>query len=349
MATIQPTLDRRAVSARFFLLAAVSAFAILITGYYLHTMHDTLSKRGQNEPPPGPAATAAAASAQETMEAGVQATLTALAPTATLEPTFTPTPTVTATPTVTPTPTATAIPKAGSKRVSKIDGMTSLYVPAGKFMMGRPSGGHPDYTDIPRHPVTLNAFWMNRNQVTNAQYAKCVKAKACNPPIRKEINPHYYDPAYARHPVVYISWENAVQYCRWVGGRLPTEAEWEYAAGGGKRTYPWGDRYPYPDLANISDRVGTTVKVGSYPDGASPFGVQDMGGNVREWVADWYDPNYYDRSPKENPTGPKKGEKKVLRGAGYNDPPEYSAVYHRLAHVPGSPGANRGFRCAFSE
>ncbi len=204
--------------------------------------------------------------------------------------------------------------------------------------------------DGPRHTVTLDAFWMNRTPVTNAMYALCVQAGGCNGPIRKAINPHYYSSAYANHPVVYVTWFDAQKYCKWVGGQLPTEAQWERAASDtGNRTYPWGNAAPNSKLANVNNAYGTTTKVGSHPAGASPFGVQDMGGDVREWVFDWFSPTAYKHTSAENPTGPAKGQLKVLRGASWHDPSVFSRVVSRLGHFPGSAGENRGFRCALPQ
>ncbi len=251
-------------------------------------------------------------------------------------------PTHTAAPTAMPTPSATPIELAGSQRMNDIDGQTMVYIPAGTFRMGNGSFG------IKRHAVTLNAYWISLTQVTNAQYRRCVEAGGCSEPIRKEINPHYYDPEFDDHPTVYIVWGQAADYCAWAGGRLPTEAEWERAASGdGKRKYPWGNAGPDSKRANVNRPNGTTRAVGSYPAGASPFGVLDMGGNVREWIYDWYRAGYDTAEPATNPTGPETGKKHVLRGAAWHDPAEFSSVFTRYGHVPNSAGWNRGFRCVF--
>jgi formylglycine-generating enzyme required for sulfatase activity len=322
--------------------------AIILTSISIHFFW-TLANRfatfdpnpipGDNPMADGPQATMTTLVYQQTLESGVSGTQTAQAPTPT--PTFSPTPS----PTASPTPSAT--PKHAATRVSPIDHMVSVYIPAGIFKMGVNGDGR---TDGPQHKVNLDAFWMNRTPVTNAMYAKCVHAGGCNNPIRKAINPNYYDSAYANHPVVYVTWFDAQKYCKWVGGQLPTEAQWERAASdNGRRTYPWGNTNPQPDLANVNNFYNTTTKVGSHPAGASPFGVLDLGGDVREWVYDWYSPTYYKNSPTDNPIGPAKGELKVLRGASWNDPIVYSRVSSRLSHFPGSAGENRGFRCALSQ
>ena len=245
-------------------------------------------------------------------------------------------------PTITPTPTATPLP--GTKRTSSIDGMESVFIPAGSFAMGV-SG---DATSGPSHKVTVSAFWINRTQVTNAMYALCVQAGVCQPPIRKAINPHYYDPKYADHPAVYIAWSLAEAYCEWTGGKLPTEAQWERAAtNDGRRDFAWGNSLPRPDLSTVNNFFHTTTKVGSHPKGASPFGVLDMGSDVREWVWDWYDPYYYNHSPSVNPTGPAHGKEKALRGASWEDDLSDAHATRRYGHDPDSAGDNRGFRCAY--
>jgi formylglycine-generating enzyme required for sulfatase activity len=224
--------------------------------------------------------------------------------------------------------------------------MAKVYIPGGKFVMGKDD----NQSDAnPRHTVNLDAYWIDRTTVTNAMYARCIGAGVCGNPCSQETNPHFYDSAFANHPVIYITWSDAAKYCKWVSGRLPTEAEWERAASGNDdRTYAWGDDDPAPNLTNVDNYHSGTTEVGTHPDGASPFGVLDMGSNVREWVADWYDPNYYHHSPEKNPKGPDTGEKHVLRGAGWGDPANYSQVHRRFSHVPESAGINRGFRCAFS-
>ncbi len=267
-------------------------------------------------------------------------------PTAT--PTFTPTPssTATQTPTITPTitPTQTPTPLAGASRVSALTGMTQIYIAGMEFMMG---AGYPDWTDGSRHKVAVDSFWIDQTAVTNAMYARCVEAGACNVPCSRDTNPHYYDPAYGNHPVVYMAWNDAAAYCAWVGGRLTTEAQWELAAGGGQYKYPWGKNPPGSKQANVGDfHGGHTIAVGSLPKGASPFGVLDMDSNVREWQWDWFT-NNFKKLPVENPQGPEQGAEKVLKGAGFHDDPREARVTRRFAHAPDSPGENRGFRCAY--
>lgn len=233
-----------------------------------------------------------------------------------------------------------------------IDQMTLVYIPAGEFLMGSSQYDGNHYEDEePQHVVFLNTFWIDKTEITNEKFALCVEAGACAYSVSLQRNPRFLDAAYAQHPVVYISWYMAQTYCRWSGGRLPTEAEWQKAARGPYAAkYPWGFDEPIVNLylANINNIIGDTTPVGLFISGASYYGVLDMGGNVREWVSDWYDDTYYRNSPYSNPQGPENGEKKVLMGASYQDPVDYARAANRLAHEPQSPGAVRGFRCVYS-
>ena len=246
-------------------------------------------------------------------------------------------------------PSAAPTPLPATTRKSSIDGMVSVYIPTGSFKMGV-SGNSSARDDQPRHNVIIGSFWINRTEVTNAMYALCVKAGGCNLSFKKKTNTHYFDARYADHPVVYVTWYDAARYCSWVDGRLPTEAEWERAASGdGNRIYPWGNKKPNLDLANVGDMHLSTTHVGSQQPGASPFGVRDMGGNVREWVADRYARNYYKVSGDINPKGPSKGNFRVVRGAAWSDPIALARVTSRKFSDPSSAVNNLGFRCAFSQ
>lgn len=268
---------------------------------------------------------------QQTVEKRINSTLTAMAPTATLIPATTYTPT--------PFPSVT--------RLSPKDGMVLVYIPAGDFIMGSSDTEVKTFSDErPEHRVYLDAFWIDKTQVTNTMYALCVNTGVCSYSVSPEINPRFTNPAFANHPVVYVTWEDAITYCTWEGGQLPTEAEWEKAARGPYGfQYPWGHTHPNPSLVNSNNTVGDTTPVGSYPDGQSFYGVLDMDGNVREWVADWYNNSYYKGSPYKNPQGPSEGTERVLKGASYQDPYLFSRATNRLSHFPGSPGMYRGFRC----
>jgi formylglycine-generating enzyme required for sulfatase activity len=147
---------------------------------------------------------------------------------------------------------------------------------------------------------------------------------------------------------VYVTWFQADQYCQWNGRRLPTEAEWEKAARGTDgRSYPWGNSLPNPRLANFDLGLrGEAASAYRYPLGASPYGVLNMAGNVREWIADWFAPDYYRSSPLTNPKGPASGTERSLRSGSYNEGTKGIVVYQRYSHEPKSPGLSRGFRCA---
>lgn len=228
--------------------------------------------------------------------------------------------------------------------VNPKDGEKMVFIPGGEFTMGTDSESAQE-NEKPAHTVFTDPFWIYQTQVTNAMFRVCVEAGVCIKHVG-EVDPHFFDPEYDDHPVVYISWQEALSYCEWQGGRLPTEAEWEKAArGSSDRFYPWGEISAGPDVVNAANAVGDTTAVGSYPDFPSFYGVLDMGGNVREWVMDWFDPLYFSISPRENPTGSATGTEKVLRGAGYFDPYPMSETTNRASHEPASPGINRGFRC----
>ena len=253
----------------------------------------------------------------------------------------------------------------GSTLLSEIDGMLIVYVPAGEFQMGSASTDPmSENHEKPPHTVYLDAFWIDRAEVTNAMYARCVQAGACrapNPLNSYTRSGYYAEQAYADYPVMNVAWEDARQYCAWAGRRLPTEAEWEKAARGADGwIYPWGNEPPAGNLVNICDRqcpfsviddslddgYGDTAPVGSYPDGASPYGVLDMAGNLWEWVQDYYAADYYARSPGANPPGPGSGEYRVLRGGSWYN----HAGIVRAANRGWNPAGKRnnfiGFRCS---
>ncbi|HRQ25217.1 MAG TPA: SUMF1/EgtB/PvdO family nonheme iron enzyme, partial [Anaerolineales bacterium] len=206
-------------------------------------------------------------------------------------------------------PTFTPTPGIGSTMISEKDGMVMVFVPAGEFTMGSDAG---DDDEKPVHQVYLDAFWMDQTEVTNAMYAKCVADDGCAPPSSSKsyTRDSYYDNSeFDDYPVIYVNWNQANAYCTWAGRSLPTEAQWEKAARGtDARAYPWGNTTPNSALLNYNANIGDTSKVRSYESGASPYGAYDMAGNVWEWVADWYDENYYAYSPNRNPQGPSSGE-----------------------------------------
>jgi eukaryotic-like serine/threonine-protein kinase len=250
------------------------------------------------------------------------------------------------TPTIIPTPITTSSPLSGATKVSQIDGMVLVYIPEGNFNMG---------ADSEQHIVYLDAYWIDRTEVTNAMYNKCVIEKHCDLP-----NTIYYDPeSLGDHPVVYIEWYQAKAYCEYAGRHLPTEAEWEKAARGNDgRKYPWGNDYNCKN-ANLDDETlidgyttsdvgcdgfNKTAPVGSFPQGASFYGILDLSGNVWEWVADWYSYDYYETSPMNNPIGPEMGNYRVLRGGSWLG--GASTTYERYSRVPYYDTYDIGFRCS---
>ncbi len=223
------------------------------------------------------------------------------------------------------------------------DGVTMVYVPAGCLMMGR-SGGPPEESPVRR--VCLTEFWIGQTEVTNAQYARCVAAGACTPPADRTL---YDRAAYADHPVVNVTWEQADAYARWRGGRLPTEAQWEYAARGPEgRVYPWGSAEPTCDRAWISGCGSGTAAVGPQerPMGRSWVGALDMAGNVWEWVDAWYDNRAYATlaDGAVDPPGPAEGTMRVLRGGAWSDDQERTRTTYRSRHNPNFLSDGRGFR-----
>jgi len=256
----------------------------------------------------------------------------------------------------------------GSTWTRPRDGMVMVYVPSGEFTMGleieqsmescRNYGNPCSYEwfeiNSPKHTIELAAYWIDQTEVTNAMYSDCVNAGICNEPVEisSRTRPGYYlSNEFSEYPVIHVTWEDAKTYCYWVGGRLPTEAEWEKAARGfDDRIYPWGNSLPNYEIANYwdtQDLNGDTVAVGSYPNGASPYGALDMAGNVWEWVNDYYDGNYYSVSPKENPTGPLEGENRVVRGGTWHFQWDILSTI-RLSWNPESQLDQLGFRCARS-
>lgn len=238
-------------------------------------------------------------------------------------------------------------------------------VPAGKFMMGSASGSNDEK---PVHQVYLDAFYMDVYEVTNAAYKACVEAGVCDLPQNTSSFTHssyYGDPDFDDYPVVYVGWNQADAYCTWRDASLPTEAQWERAARGTDgRSYPWGNQFDdsllnfcdkncavtYSGVAdtNSDDGYADTAPVGSYESGKSPYGIYDLAGNVWEWVADWYDSNYYANSPSSNPLAkPNLGQDRVLRGGSwsFNANTARSAYRFNLSN-PSYVLSSVGIRCA---
>ncbi len=270
--------------------------------------------------------------------------------------------------------TATDLASIGKTKTAPQDGMTLVFIPAGESLMGTNTGMTDEQ---PVHKVQLDAFWLDQTEITNAQYAQCVQARQCAQPSNLIF---YNDPAFASHPVEYVSWIDAKNYCTWAGRRLPTEAEWEKAATWDPRTnqqriYPWGNEYDcrkgnfddeleldaslMPDGQVDCDGFTRSAPVGSFPEGASTYGALDLGGNVWEWVHDAFievDPldttvqNYYAISPLVNPQGvdPAITEYRNMRGGSYNFTFGFGRSAYRLWYGLDDSYDGVGFRCAES-
>lgn len=226
-----------------------------------------------------------------------------------------------------------------------VDGSILAAVPGGPFIMG-----FNNYFDSEEHEVTVSDFWIYTNEVTNEQYARCVQAGKCSAPD-PEDNPTYDNYRFVGYPVVGVNHQQATDYCAYVHGRLPTEAEWEKAARGEvNNIFPWGDEAPECSLLNFNFCRGKAIDVKSYPDGVSYYGLFDMAGNVREWVADWYKPDY-DLSPEaaNDPLGPALGEKRSVRSSSYADSADFAFPAHRFSLAPEDHLTDLGFRCVVND
>ncbi len=260
-----------------------------------------------------------------------------------------------------------------------------VLIPAGEFLMGAPeeAGGLPD--ERPQRKVYLAPYWIDRFEITNDDYAAFVRATGHRIPENPKPALTLWEagmplPDSGRHPVVNVSWDDALAYCRWKGKRLPTEAEWEKAARGSDgRIYPWGQSWD-PAMANsasywaghtiefkssvdweafwvkgegarIAKEKGLkgevlTLPIGSFPQSASPYGIHDMAGNVAEWVQDWYNPNYYRVAPLTNPQGPEHGGIKAMRGGSWLKPAISLRTSDRDWGTMDSRPSGTGFRCS---
>ena len=222
-----------------------------------------------------------------------------------------------------------------------VDQALYVYVPIGEFTMGSTPDTAASPREEPEHTLTLDGFWLQQTETTNAEYARCVAANVCTPPA----NERWDDADYAEHPVTDVNWEQANAYAAWVGGRLPTEAEWEKACrGSDARAFPWGDTEPTDLSGNFGNTVGDTVAVGRYPDGASPFGALDLSGNVWEWVSS-LDATYpYNATDgREAATDPGK---RIVRGGSFNYTKYQIRCAARTGFAPATALPYLGFRVA---
>lgn len=277
----------------------------------------------------------------------------------------TPVPSQTSVPTATANPTLIALFSQATTPNPKfipqsrvIAGIEQVWVPEGHFVAGDISGfGYPD--ESPFHLVYTNGFWIDRNLVTNSEYASCPNS-ICTPPqkVISHVRPNgYYGiPTFENYPMIQVIWQQASDFCSWRNGRLPTEAEFEKAAGWDPITgltflYPWGDLAPTEELANFDGIDRDTTPIGSYPQGMSPVGAYDMAGNVWQWTSDWHSETYYsDNQEWNNPTGPADGKYKVIRGGSwFSKEIAWLRVSNRGKGIPDKVANEIGFRCVYEE
>ncbi len=294
-------------------------------------------------------------------------------------PTASPLPTFT--PQVRPPSSGTPPPLAASEIFTDEHGVAMAFIPAGDFQMGRdeevskaecnkfngtkkPNNCDFTWWFAPEHTVTLDAFYMDIEEVSNARYAECVAAGVCKPPAKTSSatrSSYYGSPKYADYPVIFVDWQMARTYCQWRNADLPTEAQWEKAARGtDQRWFPWGDvldgtRSNFCDAncqndssrKDLNDGYEDTAPVNAYPKGASPFRLLNLAGNVAEWVLDEFSATFYEKSPRTNPVGKNLTGSRVTRGGGFND---YDLLFQwvssRYGMDPNAAWPNLGFRCA---
>ncbi len=296
------------------------------------------------------------------------AATTAATEPATAEPTETPTPSTTPSPT--PTKTPSRYPELITRQQ---DGMQMVLIPAGTFSMGSdPSEFRSSPDERPLHDVSLDQFYIDKYEVNVEQYARFLNrlgtySKACDntdcawprhiagfsylaeEDIGDGTLQYFAIAGYGSYPINHVSWYGADLYCQSVGARLPTEAEWEYAAKGTDgRIYPWGDIADQTKAVYGNQEFDALQPVDALPEGASPFGIFGMAGSMWEWTADWYSDRYYAESPSENPQGPESGLNKVTRGGAWpaNNEADRIRTANRNALAPDFISSTVGFRCA---
>ena len=228
-----------------------------------------------------------------------------------------------------------------------------IFIPEGPFLMGNDSEDALN-SSRPAHEVTLKGYWIDRYEVTNHQYAKCVATQFCTEPKKRSsaTRPDYFgNSEYAAYPVIYVDYYQAAAYCNWAGKRLPTEAEWEKVARGEKGLlYPWGNKLPkeLPAQINLFES-GDTAPVNAFPEGISPYGIYNMEGNVWEWTADQFDQFYYSKSPARDPQAVTGGNDYVIRGFSWAYPfSRYEITTRNSSYILNST-YDLGFRCAADE
>lgn len=262
--------------------------------------------------------------------------------------------------------------------VRPVDEMTMVFIPAGTFEMGSTQTEIEEAIVLckehyqicnrwyyerekPIHLVSLDSFWIDQTEVSNAQYRLCVDSGECAEPLTcTKGETTFNNPEKANHPVVCVNWTEAQNYCQWVGARLPTEAEWEYSYRGEIRSiFAWGNdfdgtRLNYCDKNcgenhfddRFNDGFSHTAPVSGYPSGTSWSGVYEMSGNVSEWVADWF--GEYSAEAVSNPLGPSTGNQKMVKGCSWYFHPAYCRGATRPSIDPDTRFDYLGFRCAGS-
>lgn len=220
-----------------------------------------------------------------------------------------------------------------------------ILINGGDFLMGIAPNPNAKYIDNAKHRVVVGDFYLDKYEVTNAQYYEFVKATGHRLPEFWGMDVFKSGMEYPDHPVVGVTWGDAAKYADWAGKRLPTEAESEYAARGGlvQKSYPNGDEMN-ETLGNYNGTNGHPVRVGSYPPNG--FGLHDMAGNVAEWVYDFYAKDYFIDSPVEDPKGPEIGKRRVIRGGGWRSGKSCTSCWFRQSLRPHWVDIGVGFRCA---
>jgi formylglycine-generating enzyme required for sulfatase activity len=261
----------------------------------------------------------------------------------------------------TPSPDGSTLLADGPDHIDAF-GVPMRLVPAGRFMMG--SNADTALAECERfgidckrewfireepvHEVYLDAYYIDKYEVTNKFYKACVDAGVCSPPIQSRSfmrDDYYGNSEFDDYPVVFVNWNMAETYCEWRGAKLPTEAQWEKAARGtDERIFPWGDDIDYK-YANFDQIIRDTTMVSQYEEGKSPYGVYDLAGNTVEWVHDWYSEMYYQNSPSSNPIGPDQGDGRVVRGGSWYDKDQIRSAW-RDGWEPFTNRDGIGFRCA---
>lgn len=241
-----------------------------------------------------------------------------------------------------------------------------VLIPAGEFIMGsdKKTDRLAYRSELPQRQVYLDAFEIGKYEVTALEYLKFILATHRPPQLDWRYNGGNFQESMTHHPIMHVTWAEADAYCKWAGQRLPTEAEWEKAARGTDgRLYPWGNEYAGPTRANFG-RTGLSgpvrdrperlllyppiISVDKYENAVSPYGLYQTIGNVAEWVADWYDQDYYKTAPDRNPRGPETGTQKAFRGGGWMDSTTTMRVAMRNGTDPNTRINWLGFRCARS-